>query len=195
MSNFKNFVYFRKQMRDFLGKKFGKENVCPFWGNQNAKIVHISQAPSLSVIKNKKPFTDKSGERLRNEWYQIPKEVFYNPNNFYFTTVGMYFPGKDKKGGDKKPSFKIAEKWLTEELSYLNPEIYLVLGGLAANFFFPRKKLSDLVFSNQEINGKLAFVLPHPSPINIKWFKDNPQFEEERILIIRNKISAILRGI
>jgi len=193
MSNLRNFVSFRKQMRDSLSEKFGEENVCPFWGNQNAKIVHVSQAPSLSVIKNKKPFTDKSGERLRNEWYQISEEVFYNPNNFYFTAIGMYFPGKDKKGGDKKPSLKIAEKWLTEELSYLNPKIYLVLGRLAANFFFPRKKLSDLVFSDQEINGKLAFVLLHPSPINIKWFKDNPKFEKERLLTVRDKILKILR--
>ena len=144
------------------------------------------------IITNQKPFTDKSGERLRNEWYQISEEVFYNPDNFYFTAIGMYFPGKDRKGGDKKPSFKIAEKWLEMELSYLNPRLYLVLGSLAANFFFPGRKLTDLVFSNQEINGKKACVLPHPSPINIKWFRDNPSFEKERLPEIRNLIKQVL---
>jgi len=193
MSDSKVFISFRKRMRDFLAKEFGSQNVCPFWGNQNAKIVHISQAPSLSVVKNQKPFTDKSGEKLRNEWYRVSEKVFYNPNNFYFTAIGMYFPGKDKKGGDKRPDYKLAKQWLVEELSYLKPEFYLILGGLAANFFFPDKKLNDLVFSNQEIEGKPAFVLPHPSPINIKWFKDNPRFEKDRILVIRENIRRVLR--
>lgn len=192
MSDSKNFFFFRKRMRDFLVKEFGSENVCPFWGNQNAKIVHISQAPSFSVVKNQKPFTDKSGERLRKEWYQVSEEVFYNPNNFYFTAIGMYFPGKDKKGGDKKPNYKLAKQWLLEELSYLKPELYLLLGGLAAKFFFPDKKLNDLVFSNQEIEGKPVFVLPHPSPINIKWFKDNPRFEKDRLFVIRDNIHRVL---
>src|SRR3989344_8045191 len=151
MSDSKGFVFFRKKMRAFLVNEFGSENVCPFWGNQNAKIVHISQAPSLSVVKNQKPFTDKSGKKLRKKWYQVSEEVFYNPDNFYFTAVGMYFPGKDKKGGDKRPDYKLAKQWLVKELSYLKPELYLILGSLAANFFFPDKKLNSLVFSNQEI--------------------------------------------
>lgn len=179
-------------MNNSLAKEFGIENVCPFWGNQNAKIVHISQAPSLSVVKNQKPFSDKSGERLRNSWYQVSDETFYNPDIFYFTAVGMYFPGKDNKGGDRKPDSKLAMKWLTEELSHLSPEIYLIIGGVAAKFFFPDKKLNDLIFSKQEINGIPAFVLPHPSPINIKWFKDNPEFEKSRISIIRKNIHKIL---
>jgi len=179
-------------MKANLIEKFGKENVCPFWGNQNAKIVHISQAPSLSVIKKRKPFTDKSGERLRNEWYKVSKETFYNQNNFYFTAIGMYYPGKNKNGGDKKPSYKIANKWLKKELTYLDPELFLIIGGVAANFFFPNKTLTKLVFKNKEINEKPAFILPHPSPINIKWFKDNPEFEKERISGIRKKIKQSL---
>jgi len=192
MSDSKDFVLFRKKMRAFLVNEFGGGNVCPFWGNQNAKIVHISQAPSRSVIKKRKPFTDKSGEKLRKEWYQVPEEVFYNPDNFYFTAVGMYFPGKDKRGGDKRPDCKLARQWLIKELSYLKPELYLILGSLAANFFFPGKKLNDLVFSDQEVGGKPAFVLPHPSPINIKWFKNNPKFEKDRIFAIRDGIHRVL---
>ena len=192
MVDSKKFISFKRRMRNSLVEEFGIENICPFWGNQNAKIVHISQAPSLSVVKNQKPFSDKSGERLRNEWYKVSNEVFYNPDNFYFTAIGMYFPGKDKKGGDRRPNSKLAQQWLMEELTYLEPELYLIVGGMAAGFFFPDKKLNNLVFSNQEIKGKPAFVVPHPSPINIKWFKDNPQFEKDRILEIRKDIHKVL---
>lgn len=178
-------------MKATLTGEFGV-NVCPFWGNQTAKIVSVSQAPSQSVIKNQKPFSDKSGERLRRLWYQVSDEVFYNPNNFYFTAIGMYFPGKDKKGGDLKPSFKWAREWLLPELSYLKPKLFLILGRLAATFFFPKEKFENLVFADQQLNGAMALVLPHPSPVNIKWFKDHPEFENTQLLLIRNHIHSIL---
>jgi len=178
-------------MKKYLCHKFGEESVCPFWGNQNAKIVHIGQAPSASAVKNQKPFTDKSGMKLRNEWYRVSEKIFYNPDIFYFTAIGMYFPGKDKKGGDKKPSYKIAEKWLRQELTYLDPEIYLIIGNTAASFFFPKIKLADLIFNDQKMNNKPVFVLPHPSPANIRWFKDNPEFEKRRLSQIRERVKQV----
>ncbi len=181
MNTANEFQKFRNEMRKTLQKEFG-EFVCPFWGNQGAKIVSISQAPSASVIRNQKPFSDKSGERLSNEWYKISDEVFYNPSNFYFTAIGMYFPGKDKKGGDKKPSFNLANRWLMREISYLNPRLYLIIGRIAAEFFFPKQTFADLVFNDQELNKTRALVLPHPSPVNIKWFKDHPDFEKKEII-------------
>lgn len=42
------------------------------------------------------------------------------------------------------------------------------------------------------INGKLAIVLPHPSPLNIKWFKDHPEFMEKRIFEIIKIINKVL---
>lgn len=186
------FLGFRELMRTALVERFGKEAVCPFWGNQTAKVVSISQAPSASVIKNQRPFSDKSGEKLRNIWYQVPSEIFYNPDNFYFTAVGMYFPGKDKKGGDLKPSLEFAREWLPKELNFLSPKLFLIVGRLAAEFFFHKENFRDLVFADQVISGKLAFVLPHPSPLNIKWLKDNPEFEKVRLPTIRKIIRGTL---
>lgn len=60
------------------------------------------------------------------------------------------------------------------------------------NIFFPDGKLTDLVFQNLEIKGKPAFVLPHPSPLNIKWFRDYPDFLEERIFDVRKSVYTAL---
>jgi len=49
-----------------------------------------------------------------------------------------------------------------------------------------------LAFKNLEINNTLCFVLPHPSPQNIKWFKDHPDFEKERLPSIRKAIRKII---
>ena len=34
-------------------------------------------------------------------------------------------------------------------------------------------------FKNNYINDKLTIVLPHPSPLNIKWFKKHPEFDNK----------------
>ena len=59
--------------------------------------------------------------------------------------------------------------------------------------FFPKENFNDLIFKNNYINGKLAIVLPHPSPLNIKWFKEHPEFMEKRIFEIREIINEVLK--
>lgn len=162
------------------------------WGNPKAKIVSISQAPSLSVSEKGLPFSDKSGEKLRKEWYQISDKVFYNPDNFYFTAYGRCYPGKHPKGGDKKPPKICAETWLAKEIKLLKPKLFLVLGRLSSQFLFPNKDYTDLIFNDQKLNNVLTLVLPHPSPLNIKWFKDHPNFETKRLPEIRSYIHEAL---
>ena len=44
------------------------------------KIMQISQAPSLNVHNTLKPFNDLSGKKLREKWYDIDDETFYDQN-------------------------------------------------------------------------------------------------------------------
>jgi len=175
----------------YCQKEFGFEPKPIFWGNEFAKIVHISQAPSKSVHETGKPFNDLSGKKLR-EWYQVSEEVFYNPNLFYITAIAHCFPGKGKNGGDVKPPKECAKRWLLKELDCVQNEIYLIVGKEAANFLFPGKNYTDLIFQDQVLNKKTAFVLPHPSPVNIKWFKDHPEFLSKRLLKVRKAIHKVL---
>lgn len=161
------------------------------WGNENAKIVHISQASSKNVHNTNKPFNDQSGKKLR-EWYQISDKIFYNPNLFYITAISHCFPGKDKNRGDIKPPSICAKKWLLKELSSIKNDIYLIVGRYAANFFFPKVEYAKLIFKDQTLNGKPAFILPHPSPLNKKWFKDNPLFLTRQLPQIREVIHNVL---
>ena len=145
-------------------------------GAKNSKIVQISQAPSNNVHKSLKPFTDKSGDKLKYVWYQITDEIFYNTDNFYITSIGHCYPGKDKNGNDKLPPKKCFDIWLTKELELIDNKIYIIIGGKSAKRFFPKEKLDELIFKNNYINNKLTIVLPHPSPLNIRWFKKHPEF-------------------
>ena len=163
-----------------------------FWGEEHSKIVQISQAPSSSVDKNRKPFTDMSGKTLRS-WYQLTEEEFYDTKNFYISSLAHCYPGKDNRGNDKAPPKCCFEKWVEKELKIVKNEIYIIIGSKAAKVLFPNQDFEELVFENQTWNGKLAIVLPHPSPLNKKWLKDHPNFEEKRLKEIQNIIHKILK--
>ena len=175
-------------------EKFGFEPHPVCFGNVNAKIVQISQAPSATVYKTLKPFTDQSGKKLKYEWYNIDDVDFYNPNNFYITSLAHCYPGKDKNGNDRVPPKICYNTWLKKELELINNKLYIIIGAKAAKVFFPKELFNELVFKNNYINGKIAIVLPHPSPLNIKWFKDNPDFLEKRLLEIRKIIENTLKS-
>jgi len=162
------------------------------WGEEDAKIVQISQAPSSSVDKSGKPFTDMSGKTIRS-WYQLTEEEFYDPFCFYITSLAHCYPGKDKNGNDKAPPKCCFTKWVEKELKMIHNEIYIVVGAKAARVFFPKSNFEELVFHDQTWNHKLMIVLPHPSPLNKKWLKDHPQFEKERLKEIRKIIHQILK--
>lgn len=171
---------------------FGFEPHPVVFGNSNAKIVQISQAPSANIHITRKPFTDQSGKKLKYEWYQIKDEEFYNESNFYITALAHCYPGKSNNGGDKLPPAVCYKTWIKKELELINNELYIIIGAKAANVFFPGEKYDELIFKDNLLNGKKAIVLPHPSPLNIKWFKDNPEFYNKRLLEIRKLIKDIL---
>lgn len=172
--------------------KFGYIPRPVIWGSNKAKIVQISQAPSLGVHESLKPFDDASGKRLRN-WYDITEEDFYNFDNFYITAMAHCYPGKNKNGGDNLPPQKCFKTWVKRELEYIDNDIYILIGAFAAKTFFPEEEFEKLVFKDNYYNGKLTFVLPHPSPLNNRWLKSHPQFENERILQIKDKIKELLK--
>lgn len=162
-------------------------------GNTNSKIVQISQAPSKTVHETLKPFTDLSGKKLKYDWYQITDEEFYNPNNFYIMSLAHCYPGKDKNGNDRLPPKVCYDKWIKEEIKYINNKLYILIGAKSAKKFFPNESFNELVFKNNYLNGKLTIVLPHPSPLNIKWFKDHREFLNKRISEVREIIEEIIK--
>lgn len=170
---------------------FGFEPNPVFFGSYNSKIVQISQAPSKTVHETSRPFNDASGKKLRNDWYQISDEMLYNPDNFYITSLAHCYPGKTKNGGDKLPPKICFETHGLKELKVVNNKIYIVIGSHAAKRLFPSEKFDELVFKNNTFNGKLAIILPHPSPLNIFWFKNHPEFED-RLVEVRKIIKEVL---
>jgi uracil-DNA glycosylase len=86
-----------------------------------------------------------------------------------------------------------SKKWIGQELSFLDPRLYIIIGKRSANFFFPDRDFTELVFENLVWKKWKAFVLPHPSPANQKWFKNNPKFESDRLSDIRKAVHEAIQ--
>ncbi|WP_301091144.1 uracil-DNA glycosylase family protein, partial [Faecalibaculum rodentium] len=162
-------------------------------GNPGAPILQVSQAPGKKVHETRIPFNDASGRRLRQDWYQISDAQFYDPDLFYITSMGHCYPGKGKTG-DKKPPRCCFDMWTRREIE-LKPgtRMMLVIGREAASRLFPKREFTELVFQDQEYDGIPCYVLPHPSPLNVRWFRMHPEFETQRMPVIREKLHQVLR--
>ncbi|MEM0900774.1 MAG: uracil-DNA glycosylase family protein, partial [Pseudomonadota bacterium] len=75
-----------------------------------ARIAICGQAPGTRVHASGRPFTDPSGDRLR-DWLSVSEEQFYDPSLFAIVPMGFCFPGLDAKGGDLPPRRECAKRW------------------------------------------------------------------------------------
>ena len=164
-----------------------------FQGSLDSKIFQISQAPSRRVMETGLPFNDASGKKLKQEWYQITDEQFYDPRLFYIASIARCYPGKAKGSGDLRPPKHCAQLYLQRELELVQPQRIVLIGSYAAQWLFPELSLEDLIFQTQDFRGIPVFTLPHPSPLNRKWLKDHPDFELRRMPEIRAQIHAAIR--
>lgn len=75
-----------------------------------ARIAICGQAPGTRVHASGRPFTDRSGDRLR-DWLGLGPEMFYNPAHIAIVPMGFCFPGLDAAGGDLPPRAECRRLW------------------------------------------------------------------------------------
>lgn len=162
--------------------------------SSQSKIIIIGQAPGIKAQESKIPWNDVSGNKLR-EWLGVTRDQFYDPNIFALMPMDFYYPGKGKSG-DLPPRKLFASKWHPRILANMNEFRLIILVGSYSQKYYLNKlfkeNLSKTVQSYQEYLPRY-FPLVHPSPLNKRWLKNNPWFENETIIdlkaIVRNIIS------
>lgn len=164
-----------------------------------APIRIIGQAPGTRVHKSGKPFTDPSGDRLR-DWMGIDENVFYNESLIAITPMGFCFPGLGTKGGDLPPRKECAETWhdrLDEALAG-QIRLTLIIGQYAIRRYLgkhAKKTLTETVKNWRDYlddKGPITLVLPHPSWRNSGWIKKNPWFESDVLPFLREEVQKAI---
>ena len=157
-----------------------------------AKILIAGQAPGSKVHASGIPFDDPSGKRLR-EWLGVPRETFYDPKQFAILPMGFCFPGTGTSG-DLPPRPECEPAWREQLLAKLRHiDVTLVLGQYAQAYHFGDSKqtLTDLVKDWRSHWPELV-PLPHPSPRNNRWLRNNPWFEKELVPALQKRVATAL---
>jgi uracil-DNA glycosylase len=167
--------------------------------SSTARLAVCSQAPGTKVHLSGTPFTDASGDRLR-DWMGVSPQEFYDEARVAIVPMGFCFPGQDEKGADLPPRRECAPLWHQKLFAAL-PQIELVL---AIGFYAQRFHLGDeagatlqetMLAWRQHLKRKRrprVLPLPHPSWRNNAWLKQNPWFETELLPVLQRKVRELL---
>ena len=158
-----------------------------------AKVLIVGQAPGRITHEKGRPFDDPSGERLRT-WLGVDRPTFYDDPRIGIYPMGLCFPGTGSSG-DKPPPPICAQTWRAPVLENLQTvELTLVLGAYAIAWHLPHLKGSSVVESVRHASEGQdgVFVLPHPSPRNNRWLRQNPWFEMDVVPRIQRKVQQCL---
>lgn len=160
--------------------------------DSHAKILIAGQAPGKKVHETGIPFDDASGKRLR-DWLGIGSEVFYDAKNIAILPMGFCYPGTGKSG-DFPPRTECSKAWRAELLSHLNClQLTLVIGKYAQDYHLRKSSGSVTgIVSAWKAHWPEVVPLPHPSPRNNRWLKNNPWFEADLVPLLKKRVSEIL---
>lgn len=171
--------------------------------SRSARICICGQAPGTRVHESGRPFTDRSGDRLR-AWLGLDHETFYDPEQIAIVPMGFCFPGQNDRGSDLPPRPECRQNWHDRLFANMPQiELLLTIGQYAIAYHLgPRRKktLTQTVAAWRDYwyeDTSSATVprimpLPHPSWRNNSWLKKNLWFEQEQLPVLRQEMARIL---
>ncbi|MDE3027587.1 MAG: uracil-DNA glycosylase family protein [Paracoccaceae bacterium] len=164
------------------------------WFTPTARLLIAGQAPGLRVHASGRPFTDPSGDRLR-DWLGLTEEEFYDRTRVAIVPMAFCFPGYDAKGADLPPPARCAATWHTRVMAALpNLRLRLLVGGAAHRWHLGAGSVTATTARWRDIAAiaPRSFPLPHPSWRNTGWLKRNPWFEAELLPVLRAEVRTLM---
>ena len=155
-----------------LATEIETTNVCPDlkaqatqlvfgFGNPNAEVVFIGEAPGKKEDEQGRPFIGASGKLLD----ALLAQANMKRDDVYITNIVKYRPPSNRD-----PS--VAEKaafspYLTREIELVSPKVIITLGRHSTNFFLPDAIIGDVHGQPQtiQLENKSYTLLPlyHPA--------------------------------
>jgi len=159
----------------------------------SASLLIVGQAPGRRVHESGIPWNDPSGDLLR-EWLRLDRDAFYDERRIAIIPVGFCYPGKGASG-DLPPRPECAPQWhprLRAQLPAIR--LTLLLGSYAHAYYLGARRKKTLAETVRERAEYLPefFPLPHPSPRNRLWLKNNAWFGREVLPQLHRRVAACL---
>ncbi|NBT33736.1 MAG: uracil-DNA glycosylase family protein, partial [Rhodobacteraceae bacterium] len=144
------------------------------------------------VHQSGRPFTDPSGDRLR-DWLGVSEPEFYDRTKIAIVPMAFCFPGYDAKGADLPPPSLCAKTWRQPVMNALGKvPLTLLVGGAAQNWQLGKgTSVTDRVRDWRD-HWPAVIPLPHPSWRNTGWINKNPWFSDELLPALRQRVHEVL---
>lgn len=163
------------------------------WFRARARILIAGQAPGMRVHRSGRPFTDASGDRLR-DWLGLPEAAFYDKDKIAIVPMAFCFPGYDAKGADLPPPKICGETWHDKVMENLkNIQLRVLVGGAAHHYHLGVRGGVGQTVKAWRDHAPGTFALPHPSWRNTGWLKKNSWFEDDVLPALRARVQEVLK--
>ncbi|WP_102108287.1 uracil-DNA glycosylase family protein [Oceaniglobus roseus] len=162
------------------------------WFRPGVRILIAGQAPGARVHASGRPFSDPSGDRLR-DWTGLDAETFYDRDRVAIVPMGFCFPGYDAKGSDLPPPAICARTWRNAVMDHIgHVPLTLLVGGYAQKWHLGPGTVAAHVAAWRD-HAPAVFPLPHPSWRNTAWLRRHPWFEAELLPALRARVAEEIR--
>ncbi|MEM6312317.1 MAG: uracil-DNA glycosylase family protein [Pseudomonadota bacterium] len=163
------------------------------WFEDAPRILIAGQAPGMRVYQARKPFWDRSGDRLR-DWLGIDTDLFYDRTKVAIVPMAFCFPGYDAKGSDLPPPPICKATWHDRVMAQLGPvPLTILVGGYAHKWHIGARGGVTQTVASWRDHAPAVFPLPHPSWRNTGWLNKNPWFASDLLPELRRAVKDVLR--
>lgn len=155
-----------------LAQEIEDNNICPDlraqatqlvfgWGNPNAEVVLIGEAPGKQEDLAGKPFIGAAGKFLD----VMLQSVQLDRNDVYITNIVKYRPPKNRDPSKAEKAEFIP--YLERELQIIKPKLVITLGRHSMQYFIPDETIGDIHGQPRraQFGSESLVVMPlyHPS--------------------------------
>jgi len=163
-----------------------------FLVGKGARLMIVGQAPGRRAHQTGIPWNDPSGDQLR-AWLRMDRAQFYDARRVAIVPTGLCYPGSGERG-DLPPRPECAPLWQPRFRAALpGIRLTLLVGMHAQAYYLGTKRKRSLALTVRAWREYLPefFPLPHPSPRNRLWMKNNPWFVKEVLPALRRRVRAL----
>ncbi len=148
------------------------------YGNPDAGVVMLGEAPGKEEIKQGIPFAGQAGFKL-NEYLQL---AGLQRSDLYIINTVKCRPTKNNGRSNRKPNrceISSCARWLEEELKILSPRVIITLGDIALKQFAGNSmRISDYHGRPLVRQQTLVFPLYHPAAVIYRRALDKVMAED-----------------
>lgn len=162
-----------------------------FQASPTATLLIAGQAPGTKAHASGIPFSDASGDRLR-QWTGLSDERFYDTAKVAILPIGLCYPGRARNGSDAPPRPECAPLWRDRFLAAMSAlRLTLLVGSYAQTDALGPGAMSQRVRDFRRYLPRY-FPLPHPSWRSRIWADQNPWFAADVLPALREAVEQAL---